>query len=164
MRVLAAAALAAFLVAGCSEAPREQRRDNEKSLREYVDSAKGRADLAKARADGERRFGGKGTGNATTMRWVAAEGTWAGTLGDGSRLLVGISRDGGGSMELVGSDGRSAAHASTSVSLVGTTVHGTATRPPAALAPWSQWTLSADGTGARLTPTKGDALAMIRQK
>jgi hypothetical protein len=160
----ASLALAAFavLVSGCSKDPAAKRRDREQEMTEYMSSAKGRADLAKARADGQRRFGSKEAGSGVAARWAVAEGTWKGTLRDGRRIEMGVSRDGGGSIEILDAEGRSVAHASTSASLVGDTLQGTVTSPPTALSGWSKWSLSQSEVGAALGDAKGETVRVSR--
>lgn len=157
-------ALAAFavLVSGCSKDPEVKRRDRERELTEYMSSAKGRADLAKARAEGERRFGSKETRMTTAAKWAVAEGTWTGSLPDGRRIEMGVSRDGGGSVEIVDAEGRSVAHAATSAALVGDTLQGTVTSPPAALSDWSKWSLSLSDVGMVLGDAKGRTIRVSR--
>lgn len=159
---MALAALA-VLAASCSKAPEETRRERQQSMTEYMSSAKGKADLAKARADGAKRFGGRGGVGTEAARWALAEGTWSGVLQDGRKLEIGVSRDGGGSIEILGTDGRSMAHAATTTVLSRDSIAGTTTAPPPALSPWSRWNLTHSSTGALLRDAKGGTLPVVRR-
>lgn len=159
--VVAAVLLGACL-SGCSRSDADRKRERERSLSEYVDSAKGKADLAKSRADAARKFG-RNIQNTTISMWRLVEGTWTAMLPGGRRLEIGVSRDGGGGIEMLDVDGRSKAHAAVAVSLIRDGVRGVTTNPPKDLAPWARWTLTHDAHGTKLRTEGGRAIPVVRK-
>lgn len=159
-----AAAAAALLVTGCSKNDDTDSEARKASLQEYVASAKGKADAAKARAKAEARrpAGIQGTRDNVAMAWSMAEGTWNGELPGGGRIQVAISRDGGGSIQMQDAEGRSLANAMTTVALAGAGVRGTTTSPPQKLAQWEHWTMTRRGSGLVLQNPGRDSVLMVR--